>query len=316
MKNIKLGIIGATGLVGRTILDILLDRMIAAHIDLYASAKSANTIVHSHGKDWVVQELSIDNMPSDCDIVLMSAGSNVSKQYTPLLKLSGAITIDNSSQWRQDLTVPLIVPEVNPHTIHDHSGIISNPNCSTIQCVVALHLLHQQYGIRRIVYNTYQAVSGAGNQALSQLDAKTYYYDNTIPQIDALCNDGYTKEEHKMIFETQKIFDCAIPITATTVRVPVRFGHCVSINIQLDRPSNIQDIHQLMHNNPHIVYMQQDYPTPQLAKNKDQVYVGRLRQDHSMDNCYNMWVVADNIRKGAATNAVQISQLLVDNNLV
>jgi aspartate-semialdehyde dehydrogenase len=244
----------------------------------------------------------------------MSAGKSVSEHYAPLLAKSGALVIDNSSCWRHHDDIPLVVPEVNSHAIARHKGIIANPNCSTIQSVVALHSLHKHYGIRRIVYNTYQAVSGAGNSALSQLHDKSKFHDNAIPHIDVFCEDGYTREERKMIFETQKILEAEIAITATTVRVPVEYGHSISINVTLDRPSELKDIVRLMQGDENIVFLQDGYHTPQIARGTDAVYVSRLRVDNSAPNSYNMWVVADNIRKGAATNALQIAKCVVEND--
>lgn len=308
----KIAIIGATGLVGSTMLDILSTRLPEAEIELYASQKSAGKVIEKNNKKYVVKLLSLDNLPKNCEYAMMSAGSEVSGRFAPLFSKHGIITIDNSSRWRKDTTVPLIVPEVNATALKQHSNIISNPNCSTIQCVVALNRLQKSFGIKRIVYNTYQAVSGAGQHALERLKNHTQYYDDTIPHIDEFCEDGYTKEEHKMIFETQKIFSKTIPITATTVRVPVTYGHSVSINVELHQKTNLNEIKQILQSDYNIKFIDgHEYPTAKLAKGTDQVYVGRLRQDYSKDNTYNLWVVADNIRKGAATNAVQILEKLI-----
>lgn len=308
----NIAIVGATGLVGSTMLQVLNQRLPKATIQLYASKKSAGKTVQINGQKHIVKELTKDNLPIGCDIILMSAGSDVSSQFVPLFRQVGVTTIDNSSCWRKDDKVPLIVPEVNATALKVHDNIVANPNCSTIQCVVALNQIQKIFGLKRIIYNTYQAVSGAGQQALIQLNQKKRYHDDIIPQIDKFAEDDYTLEEHKMIFETNKIFDSKILITATAVRVPVQFGHSVSINFQLAQKANLSDVQHALASDKNLIFMQgSDYPTAALARGKDNVFVGRLRQDKSEDNCFEMWVVADNIRKGAATNAVQIAQLLL-----
>ncbi|MCL1945111.1 MAG: aspartate-semialdehyde dehydrogenase [Firmicutes bacterium] len=313
MKNPpKIAIVGATGLVGRTMLQVLLQRIPNATISLYASHKSAGSPIVEGENKYTVQLLSTDNLSTEYDIALFSAGSNISRQYAPLFQQKGTIVIDNSSCWRQDSSVPLVVPQVNSQSLKNHKGIIANPNCTTIQCVVALNSLQKTFGIERIIYNSYQSASGAGANAIMQLQRQYGCYDNIIPHIDDFCEDGYTKEEHKMIFETQKIFEKNIATTATCVRVPIQYGHGVSINVQLSKKTSFEEIDQILKQDRNITYYNDNtYPTPKDAKGKDNVLVGRLRKDNTHDNCYNLWVVADNIRKGAATNAVEIAEILL-----
>jgi len=328
MKNPNLAIVGVTGMVGRTFLKVLEERDFPFNnLYLFASSKSAGEKIVFKGKDYWVEELTEHSFDRDIDIALFSAGGSISKSYAPIAAEHGVVVIDNSSAWRMDETVPLIVPEVNPREIKNHKGIIANPNCSTIQAVVPLKPLHDQYTIKRIVYSTYQAVSGSGVKGVKELeeglkgnDLKLAYphpiAGNCLPHIDVFLDNGYTKEEIKMVNETMKIMgDSQLKITATTVRVPVRDCHSESINIEFEKPFELNDVKELLKNAPGII-LQDDsenniYPLARSVAGTNEVYVGRLRRDFSIDNGLNMWVVADNIRKGAATNAVQIAELLL-----
>lgn len=332
--NNNVAVVGATGLVGRTMLKVLAERKFPIdELHLFASAASAGKTMEYCGKQYAVEELT-ENAVKRAHIkyAVFSAGGEVSKRFAPVFARCGAVVIDNSSQWRMDENVPLVVPEVNPQAAFKHNGIIANPNCSTIQAVVALKPLHDAFKIKRIVYTTYQAVSGAGKQGLLDLEdgekgmpPKKFPHPishNVIPHIDVFGADGYTKEEMKMITETLKIFGCDprrvndgdIRITATTARVPVYYGHSESINVEfynavtreaalevLRRAKGVRVVDDPSHN---------VYPMPIDAEGKDEVFVGRVRRDFSVENGLNIWVVADNIRKGAATNAVQIAELL------
>lgn len=325
----NIAIVGATGMVGRTFLKILEERDFPfENLYLMASSKSAGQIVQFKGKDYVVEELTEGSFDKDIDIALFSAGASISKTFAPIAASKGVVVIDNSSAWRMDNEVPLIVPEVNPHDINWHKGIIANPNCSTIQAVVVLKPLHDRYKIKRIVYSTYQAVSGSGVKGVRDLEEGLKGNDlmnayphpiagNCIPHIDIFLENGYTKEEIKMIEETRKIIgNQDLRITSTTVRVPVRDCHSESINIEFEKPFEIDDIKELLRNAPGVI-LQDDpqnniYPLARNAAGTNDVYVGRVRRDFSAENALNLWVVADNIRKGAATNAVQIAELLIE----
>jgi aspartate-semialdehyde dehydrogenase len=274
-----------------------------------------------------VEELTETSFDKPIDIALFSAGGSASQIYAPIAASKGVIVVDNSSAWRMDPTVPLVVPEVNPDDISWNKGIIANPNCSTIQAVVALKPLLDKYGIRRIVYSTYQAVSGSGvkgiedlRQGLAGNDINVAYphpiAGNCIPQIDVFLENGYTKEEMKMILETRKILgNDSLRITATTVRVPVFASHSESINVEFERPFVLEELKELLAASPGCVLQDEPensiYPLARTAAGKDQVFIGRVRRDESVENGINLWVVADNIRKGAATNAVQIAELLL-----
>ncbi|WP_352418925.1 aspartate-semialdehyde dehydrogenase [Proteiniborus sp.] len=328
MKKLNVAVIGATGMVGRTILKVLEERAFPINnLYLFASSKSKNTKVIFNNTEYLVEKLDYSSFNKDIDIALFSAGSEISKQYAPLAKEKGIIVIDNSSAWRMEEDVPLIVPEVNPQDIRWHKGIISNPNCSTIQVVVPLNPLHETYKIKRLVYSTYQAVSGSGvggimdlENGLKNLPNKKYPYPiayNCIPHIDTFMDNGYTKEEFKMIEETKKILnDNALKITATTVRIPVKNCHSVSINIEFEKAFEVSHIYKILSESKGVI-IQDDidnniYPMPISANGTDDVYVGRIRRDFSIENGVNMWVVSDNIRKGAATNAVQIAELVTE----
>jgi len=328
LKKINIAIVGATGMVGRTFLKVLEERDFPFYkLYTFASAKSAGTKVKCKGIEYTVEELKEDSFDRDIDIALFSAGADISKKFAPIAASKGVIVVDNSSAWRMDKDVPLVVPEVNPEDIKWHNGIIANPNCSTIQAVVAVNPLHDKYKIKRIVYSTYQAVSGSGVKGVKDLEEglkgnnllKAYPHpiaNNCLPHIDVFFENGYTKEEMKMIDETKKILgDYDLKITATTVRVPVFDCHSESINVEFEKPFEIEDVKKLLSDSPGIV-LQDDphnnvYPLATNAKGTDLVYVGRIRRDFSIENGLNLWVVADNIRKGAATNAVQIAEKLI-----
>jgi len=323
----RVAIVGATGMVGRMFLKVLEEKQLS--IDeyvLFASKRSAGNSVEFMGKEYIIQELNENSFDSKFDIALFSAGGETSLKYAPIAASKGCVVIDNSSAWRMDKNVPLVVPEVNPEEIFNHHGIIANPNCSTIQAVVALKPLHDKYKIKRIVYSTYQAVSGAGQQGYMDLkdgingeSPKKFPYPifgNCLPHIDVFLDNGYTKEEMKMINETKKILkDDNLKITATTVRVPVFHGHSESINVEFEKDFNLDELKQTLASFEGIV-LQDDtknniYPMPINSENKDEVFVGRIRRDESVKSGINIWVVADNIRKGAATNAVQIAEKII-----
>ena len=327
MKKINVAVVGATGMVGRKFLQVLEERKLPVeNYYLFASAKSAGSKIPFLGKEYTVIETKRENIEGKkIDIALFSAGAGASKEFAPIFAAQGAIVVDNSSQWRRDPEVPLVVPEVNATDIFKNKGIIANPNCSTIQALVALKPLHDKYKIKRVVYSTYQAVSGAGVQGYKDLEdgvkgepPKKFPYPifgNCIPHIDVFLDNGYTKEEDKMIFETHKILDPDIKVTATCVRVPVFHGHSESINLEFEKPCTLEGIKDALKNAEGIV-LQDDvsnlvYPMAKLAENHDEVFVGRVRLDDTVPSGCNLWVVADNIRKGAATNAVQIAERII-----
>lgn len=334
MKKFNVAVVGATGMVGGKFLEVLTERQLPVdNYYLFASAKSAGKKIDFMGKEHTVIELTKENVTAlkgKVDFALFSAGAGVSKEFAPIFAEIGAIVVDNSSQWRMHDDVPLVVPEVNPEDVKWNHGIIANPNCSTIQAVVALKPLYDKFGIKRIVYSTYQAVSGAGVAGYNDLKdgingvapkkfPRPIAY-NMLPHIDVFMEDGYTKEEWKMIVETRKILhDESLRVTATTVRVPVFYGHSESINVEFCKKCEKQDVVNALENFPGIIVMDDVknnvYPTPLDAENHDEVFVGRIRMDESVDSGANLWVVADNIRKGAATNAVQIVELLIKNAL-
>ena len=334
MKKFNVAVVGATGMVGGKFLEVLTERQLPVdNYYLFASAKSAGKKIDFMGKEHTVIELTKENVISlkgKVDFALFSAGAGVSKEFAPIFAEIGAIVVDNSSQWRMYDDVPLVVPEVNPEDVKWNHGIIANPNCSTIQAVVALKPLYDKFGIKRIVYSTYQAVSGAGVAGYNDLKdgingvapkkfPRPIAY-NMLPHIDVFMEDGYTKEEWKMIVETRKILhDQSLRVTATTVRVPVFYGHSESINVEFCKKCEKQDVVNALENFPGIIVMDDVknnvYPTPLDAENHDEVFVGRIRMDESVDSGANLWVVADNIRKGAATNAVQIVELLIKHAL-
>ena len=325
MKQYNIAVVGATGMVGRKFLQVLEERNLPAkEYFLFASKRSAGKTISFMGKEYTVMELTETCFEENkIDIALFSAGGDTSKHFAPCAAKAGAVVIDNSSAWRMEKDVPLVVPEVNPEDIAWNHGIIANPNCSTIQAMVALKPLHDKYKIKRVIYSTYQAVSGAGMAGYRDLedgingDAPKKFphpiFGNCLPQIDVFTENGYTKEEIKMIKETQKILhDDSIKVTATTVRVPVFHGHSESINLEFEKPYEMSELVETLRNAPGII-LQDDpknsvYPMAIEAAGHDEVYVGRIRRDDTVESGLNIWVVADNIRKGAATNAVQIAQ--------
>lgn len=332
MKDYKLAIVGATGLVGRTALKVLEEfNLPISEYVLFSSSKSAGTKVRFQNKDYIVQELTEESFKKEhFDFAIFSAGANTSKKFAPIAASTGCVVIDNSSAFRMDEDVPLVVPEVNPEEILKNKGIIANPNCSTIQAVVVLKPLDDAYKIKRIVYSTYQAVSGAGKKAINDYEngiqkhinkLHTYdlekfdfdIFDNCIPQIDIFEDNLYTKEEMKMINETRKILkNPDLNITATAVRVPVSNCHGESINIEFEKPFYLRDVINILKSSIGVrVKDTPQYPMPIDVSGHNNVYVGRIRRDNSINNGLNLWVVADNIRKGAATNAVQILKDLI-----
>jgi len=326
---IRCAIVGATGLVGQTFLKVLEEKKLKIdEYELFASSRSIGKKVTFIEKEYTVKELTEDSFKeTKFDYALFSAGGSISKQYIPLAVISGCIVVDNSSHFRMHDNVPLIVPEVNEYEIFKHKGIIANPNCSTIQAIIPLKALDDEYTISRIVYSTYQAVSGAGNSGINDLintrngsGPNKFPYsitDNCIPQVDIFLENSYTKEEIKMIEETRKILkNPKLPITATCVRVPVLNCHSESINVEFENEFNIQDVFKILSNYPGITVIDEIannlYPINELANGIDDVLVGRVRRDYSVKNGINLWVVADNVRKGAATNAVQILEKLIE----
>lgn len=327
MSEYKLALVGATGLVGRTAMKVLEEKNlpISEYVFL-ASKKSAGKKLTFLGKEYTVQELNENSFDSGFDFAIFSAGGEVSKKYAPIAASKGAVVIDNSSAFRMDKEVPLVVPEVNSDDIFKNKGIIANPNCSTIQAVVALKPLDDKYKIKRIVYSTYQAVSGAGQNGvqdlkdtLNGLEYKKFPYpiaNNCLPHIDVFTDSGYTKEEIKMIDETRKILHRPdLKVTATAVRVPVMNSHSESINVEFENDFDLDELKQVLKNSPGIILQDNTkeniYPLATHANGSDEVYVGRIRKDDSVEHGINMWVVADNIRKGAASNAIQIMEKLM-----
>lgn len=328
MKKINIAVVGATGMVGRTFLKVLEERDFPyENIYCFASKRSAGTKVKCKGKDIVVEELNEESFDRDIDIALFSAGGSASEKFAPIAASKGVTVIDNSSAFRMHKDVPLVVPEVNPEALQGHKNIIANPNCSTIQAMVALKPLQDKYGLNRVVISTYQAVSGSGVKGVTDLEEglkgslETVAYphpiaNNCLPHIDVFMDNGYTKEEMKMINETKKILsDENLLVTATAVRVPLFDCHSEAINVELSSSFEIEDIFKLYDAYDGIVLQDQVsdnvYPLATTAKGTDEVYVGRIRRDFSIENGLNIWVVADNIRKGAATNAIQIAEVLI-----
>ncbi len=327
MKKYNVAVVGATGMVGRTFLKVLEElKLPVENYYLMASKRSAGTTVEFMGKDYVIEELTENSFDKDIDIALFSAGGSTSEKFAPIAASKGVVVIDNSSAWRMDPEVPLVVPEVNPDDILKHKGIIANPNCSTIQAMVAMKPLHDKYTIKRVVYSTYQAVSGAGMAGWKDLEdglkgeaPKKFPHpiaNNCLPHIDVFLPNGYTKEEMKMVNETRKILgEDSMRITATTVRVPVFNSHSESINLEFEKQFDLDELKEVLKNAPGVI-VQDDpennvYPLAANATGTNETYVGRIRRDESVESGVNLWVVADNIRKGAAANAVQIAQKLI-----
>ncbi len=328
----KVAVVGVTGMVGRMMLKVLeernfpVDRLFAA-----ASERSEGREVIFRGKPVRVVSVmeAVEGVP---DVALFSAGAAVSKEWAPVFAENGTIVIDNSSAWRMEKEMPLVVPEINASAITPGTKIIANPNCSTIQMVMAIAPLHREYSVRRLVISTYQSVTGTGVKAVTQLDnerrglsgemAYPYPIDlNCLPHCDLFLDNGYTKEEMKLVNETRKILgDESIRVTATAVRVPVRGGHSESVNIEFDREFDLDRVRAILSDTPGVILYdnpaEKVYPMPIIAHDRDEVFVGRLRRDFSQEKTLNMWVVADNIRKGAATNAVQIAEYLMSAGLL
>ena len=323
MKKYNLAVVGATGLVGSTILKVLEERDFPIdHIYFLSSKKSAGSSIIFKDKEYLVEELKKSSFNKDIDFAFFAAGGSVSEEYAEIAVEQGIKVIDNSSIFRMEKDVPLIVPEVNPEEVFSGYGIISNPNCSTIQSVIPLKPLHDHFKIKRIVFSTYQAVSGSGLGGIKDLEeGKIEFYPyqiqyNALPHIDSFLENGYTKEEMKMIDESKKILkDDGIKITATTVRIPVKNCHSVSVNLEFEKSFELEDVYRVLEGFEGIVVkddiQNNSYPMALDVSGSDKVYVGRIRRDYSLENGLNLWIVADNIRKGAATNAVQIAELLI-----
>lgn len=328
----KVAVVGATGLVGTKMLQVLAERKFpVTELIPVASPQSVGKTISFAGKNYTVvgMESAIAARPA---VAIFSAGGSTSLEWAPRFAEAGIVVIDNSSAWRMDPDKKLVVPEVNADVITSNDRIIANPNCSTIQMVVALQPLHKRFTIKRVVVSTYQSVTGTGKKALDQLFnerrgiqgemAYAYPIDlNAIPQIDVFLDNGYTKEEMKMVKETKKIMgDDSIRVTATTVRIPVMRGHSESVNIEFEHPFELSEVTQILSDAPGVV-VQDDvqskiYPMPLWAHEKDDVFVGRIRRDESQDNTLNMWIVSDNLRKGAATNAIQIAEYMMGKGLL
>jgi aspartate-semialdehyde dehydrogenase len=328
----KVAVVGATGLVGTKMLQVLAERSFrVTELIPVASERSVGKEIEFRGKKFKVVCMA-DAIAAKPALALFSAGGNTSLEWAPKFAEAGIVVIDNSSAWRMDATKKLVVPEVNADAITREDKIIANPNCSTIQMVVALNPLHKKYQIKRVVVSTYQSVTGTGVKAVDQLMnerkgatgemAYKYAIDlNVIPQIDVFLENGYTKEEMKMVNETKKIMrDDSIKVTATTVRIPVMGGHSESVNIEFENDFDLNDVRQLLSSSAGIVLQddtsQQVYPMPLWAHEKDEVFVGRIRRDETQANTLNMWIVSDNLRKGAATNAVQIAEYMLEKRLL
>lgn len=329
----KIAVVGATGLVGTKMLEILAERNFpVTELIPVASEKSVGKQLEFKGKKYAVQSME-QAIAAKPDIALFSAGGSTSLEWAPKFAANGITVIDNSSAWRMDPAKKLVVPEVNAQVLGSEDKIIANPNCSTIQMVVALHPLHKKYKIKRVVVSTYQSVTGTGVKAVNQMMneradgasaemAYKYKIDmNAIPQIDMFMDNGYTKEEMKMVNETRKIMgDDSIRLTSTTVRIPVMGGHSESVNVEFENDFELNELTGLLAKTPGIIVQDdiknQLYPMPMTAHNRDEVFVGRIRRDESQPNTLNLWIVSDNLRKGAATNAVQIAEYLVANKLV
>ncbi|HAK12269.1 MAG TPA: aspartate-semialdehyde dehydrogenase [Chitinophagaceae bacterium] len=328
----KVAVVGATGLVGSKMLQVLEERNFpVTELIPVASERSVGKEVVFKGKSYTVVSM-MDGIKAKPAVAIFSAGGGTSLEWAPKFAEAGIRVIDNSSAWRMDPTKKLVVPEVNAHVLTAEDYIIANPNCSTIQMVVALQPLHQRYGIKRVVVSTYQSVTGTGKKAVDQLfnerkgleGEMAYKYPidlNVIPQIDVFLENGYTKEEMKMVKETNKIMgDDSIRVTATTVRIPVIGGHSESVNVEFERDFTLDEVKSLLAAAPGVVVQddpaQQLYPMPLWAHDKDEVFVGRLRRDETQANTLNMWIVSDNLRKGAATNAIQIAEYMMQNGLL
>jgi aspartate-semialdehyde dehydrogenase len=329
MKKYNVAVVGASGLVGRTMVKVLEERNLPIeNLKLLASKNSAGMHISFRGKDYHVHELTKDSFV-DVDFALFSAGSDVSKEFAPIAAEAGCVVIDNSSAWRLVDGIPLVVPEVNPEDLRNHKNIIANPNCSTIQMLAAIKPVIDKYGLERLVCSTYQSISGAGQKGVDKLigeitdqsysEGKHRIAFNAI--FHASNGDGFTDEEHKMVHETRKMLHAPeLRLAMTCVRLPLLGGHGESLNLELSKEFELDDIRELISNTEGLVLVDdidnEEYPTPLHATGRDEVFVGRLRRDDSAPNGLYMWVVADNLRKGAATNAVQIAQKLIEMELV
>lgn len=328
----KVAVVGATGLVGTKMLQVLAERNFpVTELIPVASARSAGKKVVFKGNEYTVvdMEAAIAAKPN---VAIFSAGGSTSLEWAPKFAEAGITVVDNSSAWRMDPTKKLVVPEINADALTAEDKIIANPNCSTIQMVLALNPLHKQYGLKRVVVSTYQSVTGTGKKAVDQLMneragiegemAYKYKIDmNAIPQIDVFLDNGYTKEEMKMVNETRKIMrDDSIRVTSTTVRIPVMGGHSEAVNAEFEKDFDLDEVRKLLAETPGIIVTDdpsaQQYPMPMNAHDKDEVFVGRIRRDETQPNTLNMWIVSDNLRKGAATNAVQIAEYLLEKGLI
>ena len=327
----NIAIVGATGLVGQVILEIL-EKFEFDLDNIYAIASKKSIGKSIKFRDQEITIISIENsVEKEIDVAIFSAGKELSLKWAPIFVAKGIYVIDNSSAWRMDETKKLIVPEINGHILEKNDKIIPNPNCSTIQMVMAIHSIHAKYNILRIIVSTYQSISGTGRKAIAQLEGeqnsveteKVYpyqIYKNAIPHCDEFEKNGYTKEEMKLVNETNKILDSNISITATAVRLPISGGHSESINLTLENQFKIDDIKSMIKNSKGVILednpSENIYPMPLSSQGKDEVYVGRVRRDNSCENSLNMWVVSDNLRKGAATNTVQIMKLLIEKGFI
>jgi aspartate-semialdehyde dehydrogenase len=327
----KVAVVGATGMVGNVMLEVLREQNFPiTELIPVASEKSVGNKIQFGGLEFTVVglETAVSMKP---DVAIFSAGGETSLEWAPKFAAVGAFVIDNSSAWRMDPDKKLIVPEINGDSLTENDKIIANPNCSTIQLVLALSPLHKAYGIKRIVVSTYQSITGTGVKAVQQMENErvgkqgemAYHYPidkNCIPQCDVFIENGYTKEEMKLTNETKKILDSRINVTATAVRVPVVGGHSEAVNIEFERDFDLSEVRRLLHEQPGITLKDDpttnSYPMPKYAEGKDDVFVGRIRRDESQANTLNMWIVADNLRKGAATNAVQIAHLLLKKGIL
>lgn len=338
-KKYQVAVVGATGMVGQAMIDVLVERRFPFdRLKLLASARSANMKIKVDGREYPVEVAAPDSFDG-VDFAFFSAGEAISKELGPEAVRCGAVVIDNSNAFRMDKDVPLVVPEVNPEAAFNHRGLIANPNCSTIQMVVALQPLHTAAGLKRVVAATYQAVSGAGKEAVDELeeqsraslegreivarliptkDAARHHQIafNLVPQLDLFVEDGYCKEEMKMVRETRKIMGLPqLGVTATTVRVPVVNSHSIALNVEFHSPLSAEEAREILARAPGVVVLDDPkqllYPMPLFAGGRDEVFVGRIRPDRSVAHALNLWVVADNIRKGAATNSIQIAELLL-----
>ena len=343
MQTFNIAIVGATGAVGAKILDKLIERSFPfGSVKLLASSRSAGTVIQAGGRLFTIEEAKPESF-KDVQIAFFSAGGSISEQLASEAIKRGTIVIDNTSAFRMDAEVPLVVPEVNPEVIKNHKGVIANPNCSTIQLVVALNPIKETFGLKRILISTYQAVSGAGADAILELKSQSGHFDsrskneatqlpsvganrhypiafNAIPQIDSFDDSGYTKEEWKMMNETKKIFnDETIAVSATCVRLPVVTGHSESVYVEIEKEGiSVEEFTRAIHNAPGVVIQDdpatQTYPMPLFAENQDDVFVGRIRKDPDHPRGFHLWIVADNLLKGAALNSVQIAEQWIKEN--